>query len=875
MPGNTPLESNLVKSVEYASDEDKAFGARVARACKDLRQWATEVEAWHWPGTFAPPAQRERKSKRKDLLADHQVDPSHFYDDSDDEEGGFWGSLPRELVQAYELRIEEIQKAMIELDIEGLKSHVRSVHILPKSNTDQKRDEYVSFRVRSMDDFTALITATILQALPYMSWLNRLLNEWSVRLAVLRRVPGFLHGLADTQLQLETAWKQLVSDSFNSQESVGPVRARIEALQTVLGSKVSALGQRLDSMLDELEGRPESLPDRWIDDFEALELAYSSWVVRVERIMTGLAWEFDLPASTAGTPAPSFDGLGITTEPPAASLRNQSLASMDSSRQVDSPTLGIFPYDARDRNRSVATKSVMSHRGRDNSEYTRFVDDIIYESQDQAHDQHMPDTMTMDFADEHTAVTDGAVRDRDEPNQAPAPPPKTSPSPGPRLRHIPINVDAYRDAALQSSIEQMNQKAEEPYSLHREPPLPSIENEEADAAIGGYAAAKSRFSGDLENKQALAKTQSPVRSFEHASTAFTRLFRPSTRDSSRSRSRSNTLKKNRPQSRKGHVSQPSNASSKYSEISSPVLPSASVPKKSEELLRDPPALDIIESPLPAAQSPSQDTVDYGTSSPHDSRNYSDKVVLEEPRPASVIEMSPNLGKFNQWDSPMALATGNEFWPAETHYHSTDEEISSPGSIIPTDAFESMFVDTLPVSPILYNKEAFATNLAAFEEYVQEIRSYNNAYNPVTGVSVLDEVYGHPDEDMKARRSRPTQKHGDNKRKHRRNESADFASTYSVDAPSLAESQSTAEIQEASTAGFGRAHEVSSPRRSHEVSSPRRSTRSERTHIDEDNASTIRGSTYAQSKSRLFIASDSDGEGSGDEKVSSLSVRRVV
>ncbi|KAF2157409.1 hypothetical protein K461DRAFT_264319 [Myriangium duriaei CBS 260.36] len=875
------LESVLMKSVEHASDSDKAFGARVAQACKDLREWTTEVEAWEWPGTFAPPATRkDRKSKRRRMLADYHVDSSFFQDDSDGDEGGFWGSLPKELVQAYEMRIEQIQQAMVGLDVEGLKSHVRSVHILPKHSKDQSRDEYVSFRVRSMDDFTALITATILQALPYMTWLNRLLNEWSIRLVVLRKVPGFLHGLVDTQKQLDSAWTELAPDRHNSQEAVGPVRGRIEGLQTVLGSKVSALGQRLDNMLDELEGRPESLPDRWIDDFEALELAYSTWVVKAERTVTGLAWEFDLPTSVKGTSimgplTPTYEGLGFITDSDVKAhavhggpaIFNASSPSLASERRVESPTLGQFPFGRQEREQSIATSRATSFRGRANSEFGRVVDDAVSESLPRPQENGASEPNTIDFASmSRNRVAPPPVPQDDRATRGPPSPSKSSRSPGPRSRHVPIDVDPYREAALLASIAQMNEKAEEPVSFNREPPLPLPQEDEVPVGSRSIAARRALFNGDLENKQILLRTQSPVRPFEHASTAFTKLFKSSTsREPSRSRSSTGkaTLKK---KSRSSSVKrQAVGTANRTSDLSFGATNSNT---ESDGRNHDSVMSDGPRTSLGYERSMKRDfsfDIDRLASSAHEQRDWSDKVVVAGPRPASEGDESPDVGRANRFDSPLTPAQGSEYWPLPVNAVLAQEEISNPSQAIRSDAFEQMFVDTLPVSPVLYDDESFASNLAAFETYVQQIRSKNKmtdvmldpTMDPMSD-AMLDGVYTHAIDDIKTRKARRSKTEGGRKRRHHRHQSEDVSSARSFDAPSMLRSPtSTPEIQEASTIGFARPQEIHSPRRVRKHKSRRNK--------DALKSSSSFEKSYSSVKPRLYLNIDSDADRSGSEK----------
>ena len=135
-----------------------------------------------------------------------------------------------------------------------------------------------------LDDFTAVVTATILQALPYVARLNMLLHTWSVRCAVLRQVPGFLRALEDASTAVASGWST-ISESGASTPGHGSVitRQAFKVMQPILEDRLTAAGRRLDRMLDALEGREETVPKQWIDDMEMLEADYSSWVVEAEK----------------------------------------------------------------------------------------------------------------------------------------------------------------------------------------------------------------------------------------------------------------------------------------------------------------------------------------------------------------------------------------------------------------------------------------------------------------------------------------------------------------------------------------------------------------------------------------------------------------
>ncbi len=169
-----------------------------------------------------------------------------------------------------------------------------------------------------LDDMTAITTASILQALPHLARTLNLLDTWSARLAVLERVPPFLRLLNSTEDAIRSAWQAigvtsgatgqdsapsaafqlpLIEPDMDSPEPSAPPinppdtsaatnfnRADFAGIQVVLAKKVATLGQKLDKMLDSLEGREDTIPDSWIDSMERLERDYSDWVCEAERV---------------------------------------------------------------------------------------------------------------------------------------------------------------------------------------------------------------------------------------------------------------------------------------------------------------------------------------------------------------------------------------------------------------------------------------------------------------------------------------------------------------------------------------------------------------------------------------------------------------
>ena len=201
----------------------------------------------------------------------------------------------------YESRIEEISEDMEDLNVEEIKSQVLNTHVLPRSRAPSLSGPYVeapsSQSYTRMDDFTAVVTATVLQALPSLSRLMALMDIWSVRLAVLRQVSPLMVSMEDAEVALRSGWKAIqtqqsesVPEGTLSNTSVLS-RQDYEIMRDVLQEKVSKLGRKLDHMLDTLEGRNDTLPEAWLDRMETIEQDYGEWVVCGERKAREDEWE--------------------------------------------------------------------------------------------------------------------------------------------------------------------------------------------------------------------------------------------------------------------------------------------------------------------------------------------------------------------------------------------------------------------------------------------------------------------------------------------------------------------------------------------------------------------------------------------------------
>jgi len=352
--------SDLKAAIDAASPTEQAFATKVAIAAQNFEDWLEELSAWPWPsgggsaGFEMPlskrrrPASSERPSTPDILGADESLSTDKLY----------CGSLLATEVARYEKRIDEIAQQMEELDVEEIKTQVLHNHIMPLSRpgspvVDSNRS--ISSTLSSyarMDDLTALVTATIVQALPTLSKLTKLMNYWSFRLAVLRKIPVFLTSVADAEVALRSGWNAIQGspdpphNGSPTQASPQPSRAGAAALsrkefdvmKTVLGRKVAKTGRDLDAMLDILEGWEDTLPDAWIDRVDALERDYSEWTVACEKKIR----ETDMNTTATAHEFPVTPAVSLHTSVAGSGNEAQDIHTTDRSNNT-SQTDGVPP----------------------------------------------------------------------------------------------------------------------------------------------------------------------------------------------------------------------------------------------------------------------------------------------------------------------------------------------------------------------------------------------------------------------------------------------------------------------------------------------------------------------------------------------------
>ncbi|MCJ1460185.1 hypothetical protein MMC28_010564 [Mycoblastus sanguinarius] len=257
--------------VASATTSERVWGIKAALAGKKIREWQAEVADWPWPAV------------------------------SHDHGNGFEGGLPGNIVQGYRDRIETINDELETLEVEDLKNYVRNTHLRTDSRCSSPWEPQSSSAFTAVyehiDDFAAIITATIVQTLPTLSRLSSLLAKWSTRLLILRQVPPFLRDLENSQESMLSAWMAIGRpEPLNAKRKPDFSRKALLEIQAVLQDQISELGRRLDTMLDLLEGSEDTLPEKWIDNMDNLESEYSDWVVNAEELV--LVNEMEIGGST-------------------------------------------------------------------------------------------------------------------------------------------------------------------------------------------------------------------------------------------------------------------------------------------------------------------------------------------------------------------------------------------------------------------------------------------------------------------------------------------------------------------------------------------------------------------------------------------------
>lgn len=331
--------------MDAATTAEQSFAIRAAIASKNIYEWLDELRDWPWPTEggigFQTPASATGKLPPRGR-AGSTVEPPEE-DATASAKDLYFGSLLESDITRYERRIGQIQDKLDKLDIEEIKRHVLQNHIMPLSRpgtpASPSFDRHFGMpslaSYTKMDDLTAVITATVVQALPNLSKLLRLMNAWRTRLVLLRRVPSLMSSLsvAETAVQsgfstLKQGFKPLVDQSSTSQSTTGSKTPHtdFEVMQLGLEKKITKASRELDYMLDTLEGRDDTLPDEWIDRMESIEQGFANWTMAYEKMLRD--------AQYAALEAETKPATTLSAMEERASTENEMNGDSESPRQM-------------------------------------------------------------------------------------------------------------------------------------------------------------------------------------------------------------------------------------------------------------------------------------------------------------------------------------------------------------------------------------------------------------------------------------------------------------------------------------------------------------------------------------------------------------
>lgn len=288
-PGTPDLgrDTTLDRSIQYATEEEKHFGIDVANSARTLKAWCQELETWR-PKNSRVDNQIDKVRRPFSSRATEEQSRNATRTSSGDRWA--WLHTPEELATYYQQRVDEIKTELGGLDIEKQKAALLDTHQRYQRRSGSGAE--IGSHHTHLTGLSALITAVILNSLPYHGQLLTLMDVWTTRLHVLSYVPGFLVRLQDMTEALLAAWRIIQSrddtdgldddHEEHAYESTTWDRPTFASLQRDLTQQLATLGHQLDSMLDALENREDTLPDQWIDDVDGLEEGFASWGLSAE-----------------------------------------------------------------------------------------------------------------------------------------------------------------------------------------------------------------------------------------------------------------------------------------------------------------------------------------------------------------------------------------------------------------------------------------------------------------------------------------------------------------------------------------------------------------------------------------------------------------
>ncbi|KAI1005164.1 hypothetical protein K3495_g3059 [Podosphaera aphanis] len=316
----TTPSGHLKDSIESATPNERAFGLRAVDASKKIHMWTEELLSWPWPKVGGQTG-FEMLPVKSEIFPSSKEPTTIRY-----RKGYIYTSgLLESQIYLYEKRIEEISADLENLDMDELKRQILDTHFSPRSipshsfSKIQTPNFISSTPFNEIDDFTALVTATVLQTLPTLNKLVHLIQSWSIRLVILRRVPGLMLDMDDADIALKSGWNAIqISEDYKRNASPvrnqGFSRKSYDIIRSILEEKVTNLGKEIDFMLDSLEATYDTLPELWLDRMENLERGYSDWVVAGDRKVREDEWAISEEACTEAQDAKNLESITETAE---------------------------------------------------------------------------------------------------------------------------------------------------------------------------------------------------------------------------------------------------------------------------------------------------------------------------------------------------------------------------------------------------------------------------------------------------------------------------------------------------------------------------------------------------------------------------------
>jgi hypothetical protein len=709
----------LYYALQSSTSAQRTLGTRAARTCLDIRSWARELEDWEWPGTFETPQSARNTEELNKTIKESAVSNTGVID-QDVRTTVYWGSLPAVVVQEYEQRTDEIIQQLDEINVEELKEFVLSAHdqagISSASIDDSIGDIGAATDLRRLDDYTAVITATILQALPYLSRLNRLLNTWSIRLTVLRQTPSFEKSLSQARTDLDRCWAAIQVAQSDDVESLSPDsfnRGTLIEMRSVIEHNVGSLGRKLDGFLDNLEGRSETVPESWIDGMETLESQYAVWLVQAERKILEndlrKRWSRALPPTAA-------QGGAYRYSSESARLGEAGRGGGLMAPPILSPTRRVYSGESSPTN--MPPESVIDSTASSNDLVTA-----------PFRDQPRNDSHTIPAEQASTIADMGSTRS------------STTSRSSRTMRHVPILLPYDggdgQDYPTEGITGDLVSRAGTPASETIPTPVVSP----SEVPTSSFAKKRALFAGDIERTQSLQRaTKTPVRSFEHASNAFARLFK------------TETLSPERSSSLKSEISHKRNGSGKTDhgiiwggrspETPRRVLRKKSIDSSMYDLKQEnnvPVAADAPPVPVLPPMGPSKSI--RSLKKQRQQQQLMPSPTL--PEPSNAVDSPSGLDFAQSWPLPSRESTNERGasidaqitrMQAQTHDGTEGTGLSSPKKPLQSDFFHQMFVDSLPGTA---DERAEPSDLqhSTSLDPVSAISDQNRALSPYPGIVV--------------------------------------------------------------------------------------------------------------------------------------------